>query len=333
MKGYIHTTIKMGVAGIITVLIANVIGLEYAITGGILAILSIQQTKKDSVLLALKRVISATIGLLLASLVFVIFGYHLWVFFIFMIIFIFGSFLIKLPEGIIATLVLASHLLIFGSFSWVFLGQEFLLIAIAIVIALCVNIIYPQNSQKVLMSYIKNIDRLIADHLFMLSLLMKDLNTSDIYMTHHKHINSSMKEILKKAELIDKDILFDNDHRYLIYLYMRRTQMKQINKMYEISIKIKAHHDNILLISKYINQLSFDIGCFDRASGQLDKLNALLFDIKNQVLPKTRDEFETRAILFQVVNELEDFLQTKISFHQQFPLYECGPKEENKGLK
>jgi uncharacterized membrane protein YgaE (UPF0421/DUF939 family) len=328
MKGYIHTTIKMGVAGIITILIANAIGLDYAITGGILAILSIQQTKKDSVSLAVKRVISATIGLLFASLVFVIFGYHLWVFLAFMVLFILGSFYIKLPEGIIATLVLASHLLIFGSFSWIFLGQEFLLIATAIIVALCVNIIYPQNSHKVLLSYIEKIDRLIADHLFMLSLFLKDLKTPDLYMTHYKHINSSIKETLKKAELTDKDILFDNDHRYLTYLYMRRTQMKQINKMYEVAGKIKSHHENILLISKYIHQLSFDIGCFDRASGQLEKLFELLTQVKNQPLPKTRDEFETRAILFQIVNELEDFLQTKITFHQQFPMYECGQKNE-----
>ena len=35
-------------------------------------------------------------------------------------------------------------------------------------------------------------------------------------------------------------------------------------------------------------------------------------------LPKTREEFETRATLLQLLRDLETFIQVKVDFYQQF---------------
>ena len=323
MKRYMHTTIKMSIAFVITIVIAELLALDYAITAGILAVLSIQATNKDSITIAVKRFSNATLGLVLGSILFVLFGYNVFVFLGFSMLFIFLSFFLKLPEGIVPTLVLVSHLLLFSRFSWAFLGQEFLLIGIAIGVALLLNLVYPLNSQKQLLAYIKSIDQMMIDHVFMLSLLFKDLKHPRDFLIHHDMINSHIKEIIDLAELVDKDILIANDHRYIAYLYMRRTQLKHVNHMYDLILKVESHHDNIDLIANYIKQLSSDIGCFDRASGQLDQLNALLMTVKNQALPKSREEFETRAILFQIVDVLSTFLETKIQFHKRYPMYDC----------
>ncbi|MFU8793679.1 MAG: aromatic acid exporter family protein [Acholeplasmataceae bacterium] len=330
MKRYMHTTIKMSIAFVITIVIAELLSLDYAITAGILAVLSIQSTNKDSIVIAIKRFSNATIGLVLGSIFFVLFGYNVYAFLGFSMLFIFISFFFKLPEGIVPTLVLVSHLLLFSQFSWIFLGQEFLLITIAIGVALLLNLIYPLNSQKQLLAYIKSIDQMMTDHVFMLSLLFKDLKHPRDFLIHHDQINSHIKEIIDLAELVDKDILIANDHRYIAYLYMRRTQLKHINHIYALILKVETHHENIHLIANYIKELSGDIGCFDRASGQLEKLNDLLLTVKDQALPKSRAEFETRAILFQIVDVLSTFLETKIQFHQTYPMYDCNQNKSKK---
>ena len=313
----IHTTIKMSIASIISVIISNQLGLEYAITGGILAVLSIQLTKKDSFLLAFKRFLSAVIALFSASLLFVLLGYTFFTFTIFMMIFILASFVFKISEGIVPSLVLVSHLLIFGQFDLGVLTNGLFLIAIAIIVSLIVQLIYPAQGQKILMKYRDQIDQYMIDHIFLLSLFLKDIKEQEPYMTHFKQMNQKLKELIKQAELYDKDVLFDASHKYMRYLYMRQTQFNHINQMYEMVLNIEHPHEYAKTISNYLNQLSYDIGVENLALKQLDKLEKLKKEFKDKPLPETRASFETRAILFQMMLEIESFLKQKIDFHNQ----------------
>jgi uncharacterized membrane protein YgaE (UPF0421/DUF939 family) len=41
-------------------------------------------------------------------------------------------------------------------------------------------------------------------------------------------------------------------------------------------------------------------------------------------LPKTREEFETRAILYQILLELESFIKIKIEFYHTYPSFKLS---------
>ena len=139
-----HTAIKMTLVGVIASLIAKFVNLDYWMTAGIIAILSIHLTKRDSVIISSKRLIDSVFGLLLSTLLFIAFGYEFWVFGVFIFIFAFSSWTLKIAEGIVPGLVLVTHLLIEGSFSLALLGNELSLIFISIGIATIFNIFYPE---------------------------------------------------------------------------------------------------------------------------------------------------------------------------------------------
>ena len=50
----------------------------------------------------------------------------------------------------------------------------------------------------------------------------------------------------------------------------------------------------------------------------IEKIGKLREDYKKMELPKNRDEFENRALLFQFLNDLEDFLVIKKKFKENF---------------
>ena len=50
----------------------------------------------------------------------------------------------------------------------------------------------------------------------------------------------------------------------------------------------------------------------------IDKLNLLRDEYKLMELPINRDEFENRALLFQFLNDLEEFLIIKKEFKSNF---------------
>ena len=68
-----------------------------------------------------------------------------------------------------------------------------------------------------------------------------------------------------------------------------------------------------------MHALIADIRKEDKASPQRETLMQLLESFKQRALPKTRDEFETRALLYQMIYELDGFLKEKITFHARYP--------------
>ena len=57
-----HRTIKIAFATVIAILIAQFLNLNYSVSAGIIAILSVLDTKKSSVLTALQRIASTVLA-------------------------------------------------------------------------------------------------------------------------------------------------------------------------------------------------------------------------------------------------------------------------------
>jgi len=318
MKRYVHTTIKMSLASLVAILIALSLDLENAMTAGILAVLSTQLTKTDSVVLAVKRLLDAVLALIIASILFVLFGYTVWVFALFTVVFIALSFLFQIHAGIVPSLVLSSHLLLAGSFSLHVLFNSFLLIGIAIAVALALNVFYPLKSQEILKRTTDTIDRLVSDDIVYLAEYLRNPAANEYAYIRHQSLNHTLERIIEDAELVDKDILFDKDHRQIAYLRMRNAQVKRINRMFELVSKTESRHPHADILADFIANISHDIGHADKASAQIEKLRKLRENYRNKPLPKTRREFETRAILFQTIFELETLLEEKITFHRRY---------------
>ena len=319
MHRYVHTTIKMSLSALITTLIANALSLDNAITAGILAVLSMQLTRTDSFLMAFKRYTDTLLALALGTFMFYFLGYELWVFFIYTPIFIGLSFALKVNEGIVPALVLASHLLGGGQFSTEILFNALAIITIAILVALTLNIIYPLNTMKVLKISNDEIDELLRTDIYHIGKALKNRSEFDHAKHKHNQHKSRLEAIIKEAELSGKDILFDKDRRYIAYLKTRSSQMRRISRIIKLMDKIESDHPHAKEIGHYLENLSSDIGHVDKATSQKEALNELLTYYRNQALPTTRNAFEVRAILFQILFEIESFLNAKIDFHKMYP--------------
>ena len=315
----LHTAIKMTIVGVLASLLASLLSVNYSITAGIIAILCINLNKRDSLTMSGKRLVGVLFGLILSTLLFLAFGYNFIVFSIFIFIYAYSSWVLKVPEGIVPGLVLVSHLLSEGIFSFPVLLNAVYIMLIAVGISTIFNILYPTISEKELNRHVDSIDQLIRDHLYMLSLLLKDPAYKEEYYRHFQMLDRKISNLIDQVEIVDKDVLFMNDHSYLSYFHMRKEQASYIRHMYQQALKISTVHPFAEDISVFVLELSFDIGIYNRAITQLRKLDLMQKKYKTSELPKSRDEFETRSSLYQILNEIESLLMVKISFHHQFP--------------
>lgn len=66
-------------------------------------------------------------------------------------------------------------------------------------------------------------------------------------------------------------------------------------------------------------------------SRQMERLDQVFLEMKEEPLPQSREEFESRAILYHVLMDLQDFLACKQSFiegldEQQRKIYWDAPE-------
>lgn len=312
-----HTAIKMGLAMLLAYSSAELLMLEQTLAAGILAVLSVQSTRTDSFILALKRLLDALFALTLGTVFFLMFGFTAWVFVAFAAVFIAGSFIFKIEAGIVPSLVLASHLLVPGAFDLNVLLNSVLLMIVAVSVALALGLIYPMRSQQVLSRYAIELDALVKQALQSIVEGLKLTTPSAVRQKTLQEARDRLRDLRTVAAQADKDLLFDKDHRLMHYLRMRDMQMRRIRRLHELLDHLESNHPHALTLAHYIEALIPDIGESDKATAQLNRLHNLLDDYRQKPLPSSRQAFESRAILFQMVYELQAFLQAKIEYHAQ----------------
>lgn len=312
----IHMSLKMTIAGVVSLLVAYFIGITNYTTASAIAILSIQWTRREFVQVAVKRIISGLIGVILVAIIFIVFGINFWAYAIFLIFFTFISWILKIPEGIVPTVVLSTHFLFIATVSMAFIGQELGILIIAIVTALLVNMFYPQFNVKKQIHDLYKVDEIIKIEL---DNLVNKLSDNNLKYNSMEASCNLMVKYMEDAKMIDKDTILQNDHRYLTYLYMRKTQLDKLVIINNHIASIKGNHPHKQKIADFLYIVSNNIGFDDRASKLKDELMSLHNYFINTELPKDRKEFELRAMLFQILNEIDTFLTFKIDFHNQYP--------------
>ncbi|HBO88806.1 MAG TPA: aromatic acid exporter family protein, partial [Streptococcus sp.] len=112
--------------------------------------------------------------------------------------------------------------------------------------------------------------------------------------------------------------VFQQTNYQVHYFEMRAAQSKILRTMAtNINKCLLEARENIILAS-----------LFERTAQQLSRENSakeLLLDIelfhatfRERPLPQTREEFETRATLFQLLHDMEHFIQLKVDFYQAY---------------
>ena len=99
--------------------------------------------------------------------------------------------------------------------------------------------------------------------------------------------------------------LFVHAQYQLEYLLRIAKYFERITEVYPVSLEI----------ARFVEALKNDIGYKDMATARLEELKNMREDMKSLPLPKERVEFENRAMLYQILNELEEFV-CQNQFHQ-----------------
>ncbi len=309
---HIHPIIKLIVVTILATYISYLIGITYYLAAGILAMISIQKTKSLSLRIAGKRLVLFFISIILSSGIFLLIGYNIWAYFVFIILIVIASFQLKLQEGTIVSVVSVTHLLVVGEFSLQFIGETILMCVIAIGISLLFNIFYPSESMMTLETYRHKLDSTIIEQIVYVKDKIENQKQSCKY-THE--LEKTIEETLENINQVTGDLIMRNHKDILEYSRLRSNQFDILKNICNQSDKLQSMYPQTNIVIDYLDSLSKNIGVKDYASKKLEEIDCLLENFKEEKLPVNRDEFEHRAILFYITLEIRQFLLLKIRYH------------------
>lgn len=309
--------IKAGLGSALAIFLANRFNLLYSVSAGIITLLTIQNTRKETLTIAFKRIIGFVIAILLAFTIFNSIGYTVLAFGLFIFIFTAISNLFNLEVGITVNAVLVTHILLEEMMTLPLIINEGLLLLIGMITGILVNSIMPSNKakikrdQQVVEEGIRNNLRCLADILDKDSQCKK---TNEDYTTNFKELNEMINDLLAKA-YNDAGNTFINETRYQIsYLEMRIIQVRILMDIFESLEDVDVILPQSMEISRYVNKVAEEFAERNNVSELISDLDKLYNYFRNAPLPKSRNEFEQRAVLFNVLRDLEHFLQVKRSF-------------------
>ncbi|MTL62049.1 aromatic acid exporter family protein, partial [Turicibacter sanguinis] len=306
-------TIKTAVGATITIILANFFGLKYALSAGVITILSVQNTKRKSVEIAWSRFNSTCLALMISGILFSLIGFNAFAFGLYLLIFIPLAVSYKLSDGIVMSSVLVTHLLGEGYISLSLIANEFFLVIIGAGIAILFNLYMPKMQPR-----IKEDQAKIEEQFRIVLLCLAGTTSSQSVAIDEEFLFQTLEEMLLKARdramLHKENYLLDEMTYYVQYMDMRFMQYQVLLSMRQTLGKVVMTVEQSSLIADLTEHIAFNLHEYNPAEDLIQMTQDVLTQCRNQELPKTREEFENRALLFQYLNDLQYLLEIKCHF-------------------
>ena len=295
-------------------------------------LLTIQNTKKETIFVSLRRVAAFVIAICISATMFWIFDYTTVAFGCFIFLFVAVCSLFHLKEGISMNAVLTTHFLIEKRMDFPMIMNETAILFIGMGIGIVVNLIMPRNKERIrkeqiefenmirqtlrgMAETLKHKDACLIQNSEAYADRMKEVETNEIIpVVDFKQLDEHLEDLIKKAyENAGNTLLTDT--RYLIMYFEMRKRQIQVLKNIMVNIeRIPVILVQSIPVADFMNKIAISFHEFNNVEGLLDEMEELYEFYRKVSLPETREEFEYRAILFQIFTDLRYFLEIKRSF-------------------
>lgn len=316
-KELIIQAAKVVLAAVFAILFAELVRLKYAVSAGIVAILSIQPTKTETVSTALARFYAFISALVIAAICFGIFGVHLNAFFLFLAIYILVCQIFGWHAAMAVNSVLISHFVSEGAMTLPIIMNEVLIFLIGVIAGIVANL-HLHKKERYIRELEQNADAQIVKILSRMSERVVNKDISDYNGECFVVLEKMIRKAKDTAEENYKNQFRKDDIFDIEYLKMREEQCQVLFEMYKSARALGSSPATAKRISDFMALMAKVYAKGNDCAMLMKLFKELDNHMKGQPLPVTRKEFEDRARLFALMRSMEEFIQIKIVFSEKF---------------
>lgn len=317
MKGiksfHIIKAFKIALAAVLSILTANLLGLKYAVTAGIITVLSIQNTKRETLKTARNRGLAFLCALLLAFLCYSLFGFRVSAFIVYLFFFALLCLSAGWGEAIAMDSVLISHFLTEKNFSAKMLGNEVLLFLIGTFFGILINLNLRKKEEE-----FDRLSRQVDEEIKGIVQRMSENLRREDKTGYNSNCFIQLEEKIRLAKECAvrnwNNTLWSQTTYELDYIRMRENQSRVLRNIYDSIVRIKMLPAQTMQVAEFFEKIKTQYHRDNDVVELLEILGQMLADMKLEKLPESREEFEARALLFYTLMQLEEFLRLKNRF-------------------
>ena len=302
--------IKIALAAIIAILLADALNLQFAVSAGIVAILSVAFTKRETIQTAVNRFLAFAVALVIAAACFNLIGYDRYGFFAYLVLFIGVCRFMGWDNALAMDSVLISHFLTLKAMGATELTNEIGLFVIGVGIGIAANLfIRPKKDYMAKMK--DETDALMKKALHRMSLRIVNPAMDDYDGSCFITLRKTLDEASALAHLNYMNQLTSRNKEDIEYIAMREEQSDTLYEIYKHLRGIQTVPNTAEMLSRFFEKVSVEYSMENTVDGLMAEYDELNTHMKEMPLPKDREEFEDRARLFAVMRGIGDLLYIK----------------------
>lgn len=313
MKGLLYQSSKVVLATLIGILIAELLQLHYSATAGVIAMLSVLDTRKQSMVIGIKRLITSSVAIVLAIILFNVFGHNLWVLGLFLVIFVPGISLLKIKESLAVGTVLVTHVYTINTTETWVLFNELALLVIGVGVGWLLSL-HMLNVEEEIRQRQLETEEAIKDILRKMSLQLLNKCSTKEQEKRLADLDELIGRGLKKAIQYNDNHLLKDYSYYEKYFQMRRQQYYVLKHMQTHFTITFIAEEEAHILSDYTSKIADELNECNDAMSLMSEWHSIRDGYRESPLPRSREEFENRATLFQYLNDLAYFKKIKMVF-------------------
>lgn len=313
MKKIVINSFKISIAVAMAIGIANLLQLEFAISAGIVAILTILPTKRETVKTATERLWAFVIAMGIAFACFEVIGTNQWAFMVYILPYAFICCLKKWNAAIAMNSVLISHFISLGRMNVHTITNELLIFGVGVGIGIFMNM-HLQSDRTAIENLKKQTDEQIAKILDRMGERINDRDLADYNGECFKKLEHIIRDAKNTAEINYKNQLKKQRDRDVEYISMRNRQYAVLREMYKMVSTLETTPRTAKVISDFFDNMAEAFHENNDCKLLLEQFKKMDAYMEEQPLPENRQEFEDRARLFMLMSYIQEFLEIKESF-------------------
>lgn len=313
MRKIILNSLKVSIAVAVAIAIANILQLEYAISAGIVAVLSIRPTKRETINVAVGRLLAFVIALLIARITYGILGFTQIAFWVYIVPYVFICYLNKWNAAITMNSVLVSHFITYGEMNGAYILNEVLIFTIGISVGILMNL-HLHKKEEYIETLKNETDEQIVKILIKIGERVQNKEVLEYNDNCFRELEHILREAKNAAEENYNNQFRSQDKYDMEYIAMRQRQYNVLFDMYKTVKYLETAPSTAKAISDFFEKMA---NAFHRDNdGQIlmDEFKKMDRYMKKQPLPIERQEFEDRARLFVLMRYIEEFIEIKMEF-------------------
>ena len=313
LKVTILNAIKVSFAVALAIAIASLLKVEFALSAGIVAILTIAPTKKETVKIAVNRLFAFAVALTIAAAIFLIGGVHEIGFVIFILLYAFVCYWQKWTAALAMNSVLVSHFLTLGYMNIDAVLNECFIFAIGVSVGILVNLSLHRNRDAMNMLR-KQTDEQIVYILSRMGQRIRTVELEDYDGNCFRKLEKLLRDAKNQAEENYNNQFGEKRDYDMAYIAMRERQYYVLHEMYKNVREVKTKPQTAAYLAGFIEELANVFHEENDCILLMEQFEDMDQYMKAQPLPEGRQEFEDRARLFVLMRNIETFIEIKKAF-------------------